>query len=237
LPDIRNIDKIQIFRQRMHQHVYLAIRTAPMKPIILLQIFLMSLTMLNAQDQNRMRQVREELAKGEYADVLKRLDKLPSTASNSADGLYLKAVALDSLHRYESALEAYKGSVVKGMNEAGVAHRISELERGLAERAACTVCQGKGYTMVEKRCGLCQGSGISKSACNTCNGSKYVECPNCGGSGRVQSSEGANVNCGTCSGRGKQDCNRCNMTGVMEGPCKMCKGGVIRTEVKCDLHL
>lgn len=193
--------------------------------------------MLNAQDSGRLKQVREKLSEGEYTDALKRLDKLPSSASGSAEGLYLKAVALDSLHRYESALEAYKTAIGKGITEPSVSRRVNELETGLAERAACSVCQGKGYTMVEKRCGLCQGSGISRSACNTCNGTKYVECPNCGGSGRVQGSEGANLNCGTCGGRGKQDCNRCNMTGVMEGPCKMCKGGVIRTEIECNLHL
>ena len=208
-----------------------------MKKLILINLLVFACSLVQAQDSKRLKSLQSDLSKGDYNGMLRHLDKFPENEKNTALALYYKAVAFDSLHRYESALEAYRAAVSKGTQDSSVTGRIRIIETGLAERAACTVCHGKGYTMVEQRCGLCQGSGISRSTCSTCSGTKYVECSSCGGSGKVQNSQGSYVNCGVCSGRGKQDCSRCNMTGVLEGPCKMCKGGVIRTEVKCDLHL
>ena len=212
-------------------------RRRTMKNILLINLLVIAFSLVQAQDTKRMKTVQNALTKGDYNGMLKHLDKFPDNEKNTAEALYYRGVAYDSLHRYESALEAYRSSSSMGYQDSTVAGRINDIETGLAERAACTVCHGKGYTMVEQRCGLCQGSGISKSTCSSCSGSKYVECPNCGGGGKVQNSQGSYINCSVCSGRGKQDCNRCNMTGVLEGPCKMCKGGVIRTEVKCGLHL
>ena len=115
----------------MHQHVYLAIRTAPMKPIILLQIFLMCFTMLHAQDSGRLKQVREELSKGEYADALKRLllERGYEPQQDAAGGTWLRNCVFDELADQQHQLVCGMNlSLLKGMlkalPEAGMEARL-----------------------------------------------------------------------------------------------------------------
>lgn len=77
-------------------------------------------------------------------------------------------------------------------------------------------------------CGICNGTGKNAQGepCTACHGSGTINCPVCGGLGRIQrvkqESWLEHETCHVCNGRGIVDCYLCH--GTKERVCPTCKG-------------
>ena len=84
-------------------------------------------------------------------------------------------------------------------------------------------------------CGVCNGTGVTLQGtpCSACHGSGKLDCPVCGGLGRVQrvkqESWIAHDTCHICNGRGVVECYLCHGTKVRVCPDCKGKGAVLNT--------
>ncbi len=122
-------------------------------------------------------------------------------------------------------------------------------------RVECRACNGTGrYTLrngYEVECRVCHGSGNHhKEDCWTCNGTGFVDCHVCDGSGQCQKCGGeghvecrachGTGTCGKCKGKGKLKCWNCKGTGLCPSckgrqtiPCRRCLGSGLYQTFKC----
>lgn len=102
----------------------------------------------------------------------------------------------------------------------------------------CRSCHGTGRgNGFGGGCGICGGTGqdveVYTEPCETCKGTTYIQCNECGGDDKCHACSGlGSRECKECKGKGKVDCIICGGTGIEK--CKKCGGkGRIRCYV-CD---
>lgn len=81
----------------------------------------------------------------------------------------------------------------------------------------CLDCDGDGKVT----CSDCNGT--AEINCSNCDGNSSIDCETCSASGKVENSEGEEVDCDDCEGKGYQGCRDCEETGKQE--CQNCFNG------------
>lgn len=113
---------------------------------------------------------------------------------------------------------------------------VVDRNKHVVGKRTCPTCHGMGQIFEsswwggssEKECITCGGAGYFYDLCSFCNGLRYVDCKNCGGSGEVPRK--TNVICDRCGGTSRpakiEQCRACEGQGSVPvtPSCHVCDG-------------
>lgn len=162
--------------------------------------------------------VQNQINAGNYRKASNVLSNISVSGKYSTFYLSYRATCYEKLSIYDSAAVAYR-QLYNKTKSFDAMKKIAEMKDKDDAKRNCERCHGTGSYEAIETCRSCNGTGLSSSKCNTCNGSGL--CSNCNGKGydNVSFDGGVSrqrVDCSFCKKKnenGQWECTNCDGKG------------------------